>query len=232
MIRPSAVAVATAAFAAASLAAPAHAFTYAGTIPVYMDGVPTSLVYGETITLAGTADHNAIAGQTPGVTTFRDTVNDNGVPRMTTYGPIQADANGYASAGLITPVPGQHTISGSYSGDLNDGFAFPASTGTWFTVSKAPVRLAVQPVKITWLPTQANFAGSVVSSVTGRPAAGIPITFTAKPAIGKAATCTAVSDSNGLAACQVRNPGAVGGRTVTATTAETSFYLATSGSSR
>lgn len=124
-------------------------------------------------------------------------------------------------------LPGHHTIIASYSGD---DFAAPSSaTLSGGELVTAATKLAASPVKITEAQGLPTYRAALTVTADGTPLAGMTITFKLNALYGSS-SCTAVTDSSGVASCQGARPRISGGQ-YTAKFAGTDVYLASSGSS-
>jgi len=123
---------------------------------------------------------------------------------------------------------GRHAIDAAYSGT---GF-YTASSATLSggeLVTEA-TKLVASPVVITDPHGGADYRATLTTSIDGTPLAGMTVKFQLNSLYGSS-SCTAVTDTAGVAACTGARPKLNGGG-YTAKFAGTEVYLASSGSSK
>jgi predicted extracellular nuclease len=133
-------------------------------------------------------------------------------------------------------VDGPHANAGTYPIVCRNasaaGYEISYVGGT-LPVAKAPVTLTPTSVSFvrSLLTGRFSFTASVRNAATGGPAAGVPVTATARDLLGQTIRCTATSNASGIASCSASSPTRLIlllPPTYTATSAATENYLAAS----
>jgi hypothetical protein len=119
-------------------------------------------------------------------------------------------AGGKATCTVAHGFPaGTESIVATYSGDSAFGPVSNASTPYTFVVGKAPVSVTAAPVSIlgSLLTGHVTFSATVTSG--GAPLAGESVTFTVTTLHKVTISCTALTDSHGIATCMSANIAAI-----------------------
>jgi hypothetical protein len=120
------------------------------------------------------------------------------------------DANGHAACAIrLNQHPGAYNVSVSYAG----GTAYdPASASAGFTITREESQVAYTGALTQDYHDAFTASATLVDPVDGVPIAGKPIVFT----LGVGDTCTAATDSSGVASCSIIPTQAGGTYSITA----------------
>jgi hypothetical protein len=123
--------------------------------------------------------------------------------------------------------PGNHVITAGYSGGTR--FASSSATLSGGELVTAATKLVANAVTITDPQGLTTYSATLTVQADNTPVAGMTVTFTLNALYGTS-TCSATTDSSGVATCQGARPKRTGGQ-YTAKFAGTDVYLASSGTS-
>jgi hypothetical protein len=164
--------------------------------------------------VAGSDGHGTVAFSADGTL-----LNGCGAIALTSFlGKLQAKCSTAALA------PGHHVVTASYSGDT----LYAPSSATVAELVTAATKLVASAVTITTAQGLPQYRGVLTVAADGTAVAGMTVTFTLNTLYGTS-SCTATTDSSGVATCQGARPRRSGGQ-YTAKFAGTDVYGASSGS--
>ena len=168
-----------------------------------------------TATVTGSDGHGTVAFAADGIT-----INGCGTIALTTLlGKSQAKCSTAALA------PGHHVITADYSGDTLYAPSTTELTGGELVTAATKLVASALTIGTTGLP---NYRAVLTVAANGTPVAGMTITFALNTLYGTS-SCTATTDTSGVATCQGARPKHSGGQ-YTAKFAGTDVYGSSSGS--
>jgi hypothetical protein len=179
--------------------------------------------YGQTSTLTGTLTNSVTGAPISGQTV---TLNLNGTQMCTAV----TNSMGKASCSVTpTETAATYTVSGSFGGSTSSTVLLPSGGHNCFVVNKAPTTVTYTGQTSTgW--NQTLTLSSVLTTSSGTPISGQTVVETLGS--GRSAqSCTAVTNSSGVASCTVQVNQVYGSVVVTVSYGGNSYYQSSSTSS-